>query len=256
MIHALNEAIEAGDQFELHYQPKVSSSSRRMVAAEALLRWKSPIFGNVSPSEFIPLAEESGQIIAIGDWVIAQGCRDMAALQEAGIWLSHLSMNVSNIQLRSHKLIDTLLSSVAHNGLRASQIELEITEGYIASDTKQAISFLHELRAQGFQLAIDDFGTGYSSMSYLQKLPFTRLKIDKSFVDGLPNDKDSVSITRAILGLAKAFELAITAEGVERDDQFQFLQREHCDEIQGYYFAKPMPLRELQEYYRQSVSQV
>jgi EAL domain-containing protein (putative c-di-GMP-specific phosphodiesterase class I) len=180
----------------------------------------------------------------------------MAALQEAGIWLSHLSMNVSNIQLRSHKLIDTLLSSVAHNGLRASQIELEITEGYIASDTKQAISFLHELRAQGFQLAIDDFGTGYSSMSYLQKLPFTRLKIDKSFVDGLPNDKDSVSITRAILGLAKAFELAITAEGVERDDQFQFLQREHCDEIQGYYFAKPMPLRELQEYYRQSVSQV
>ena len=248
MIHALNEAIEAGDQFELHYQPKVSSSSRQMVAAEALLRWKSPIFGNVSPIKFIPLAEESGQTIAIDDWVIAQGCRDMAALQEAGIWLNHLSMNVSNIQLRNHKLIDTLLGSVKRNGLRALQIELEITEGYIASDTKQAISFLHELRAQGFQLTIDDFGTGYSSMSYLQKLPFTRLKIDKSCVDGLPNDKDSVSITRAILGLAKAFELANAAEGVERENQFEFLQREHCDEIQGYYFARPMPLAEFLSY--------
>jgi diguanylate cyclase (GGDEF)-like protein len=255
MTHELQEAIDAGDQFVLHYQPKVSSSTGLMVAAEALLRWKSPVFGNVSPMEFIPLAEETGQIIAIGDWVIGQGCRDMAVLQEAGIWLNHLSMNVSNIQLRNHKLLDTLLGAVKCSGLRASQIELEITEGHIADDTGQAIRFLHELRAQGFQLAIDDFGTGYSSMSYLQKLPFTRLKIDKSFVDGLPNDKDSVSITRAILGLAKTFGLAITAEGVERDDQFQFLQREQCDEIQGYYFAKPMPLFDLQEHYRRTNSQ-
>jgi diguanylate cyclase (GGDEF)-like protein len=252
MIHALHEAIDAGDQFMLYYQPKVSSSTGLMVAAEALLRWKSPVFGNVAPLEFIPLAEETGQILAIGDWVITQGCRDLAALQEAGIRLSHLSMNVSNIQLRNHKLIDSLLSAVKLNGLRPSQIELEITESYIASDTAQAIRSLHELRALGFQLAIDDFGTGYSSMSYLKKLPFTRLKIDKSFVDGLPNDKDSVSITLAIMGLAKTFGLALTAEGVEREDQLGFLQREHCDEIQGYYFAKPMPLHDLQDYYRRS----
>lgn len=182
--------------------------------------------------------------------MIAQGCRDLAVLLEAGIRLNHLSLNVSNIQLRNHKLIDSLLDAVKRHGLRASQIELEITESYIASDTAQAIRSLHELRAQGFQLAIDDFGTGYSSMSYLQKLPFTRLKIDKSFVDGLPNDKDSVSITRAIVGLAKTFGLAISAEGVEREDQLEFLQREHCDEIQGYYFAKPMPLPALLDYCR------
>jgi diguanylate cyclase (GGDEF)-like protein len=248
MIHALHDAIDAGGQFVLHYQPKVSASTGRMVAAEALLRWKSPVFGLVAPLDFIPLAEETGQILAIGEWVIAQGCRDLAALQAAGVRLNHLSLNVSNVQLRNHKLIDTLLNAVQLNGLRASQIELEITESYIASDTAQAIRSLHELRAQGFQLAIDDFGTGYSSMSYLQKLPFTRLKIDKSFVDGLPHDKDSVSITRAILGLAKTFGLAITAEGVEREDQLEFLQLEHCDEIQGYHFAKPMPLNELMAY--------
>ncbi len=256
MIHALHDAIDAGGQFVLHYQPKVSSSTGRMVAVEALLRWNSPVFGNVRPLDFIPLAEETGQILPIGDWVIAQGCRDLAALQEAGVSLNHLSMNVSNVQLRHHKLVDTLLGAVTLNGLRAEQIELEITESYIASDTAQAIRSLHELRAQGFQLAIDDFGTGYSSMSYLQKLPFTRLKIDKSFVDGLPKDKDSVSITRAIVGLAKTFGLAITAEGVEREDQLEFLQREHCDEIQGYYFAKPMPLADLLDYSRLEICEV
>ena len=256
MIHALHDAIDGGGQFALHYQPKVSSSTGRMVAAEALLRWTSPVFGNVPPLDFIPLAEETGQILAIGDWVIAQGCRDLAALQQAGVFLNHLSMNVSNVQLRNRTLIDTLLGAAKSNGLRASQIELEITESYIASDTAQAIRSLHELRAHGFQLAIDDFGTGYSSMSYLQKLPFTRLKIDKSFIDGLPKDKDSVSITRAIVGLAKTFGLAITAEGVEREDQLEFLQLERCDELQGYYFAKPMPLDGLLEYVRRSTCPV
>jgi EAL domain-containing protein (putative c-di-GMP-specific phosphodiesterase class I) len=151
-------------------------------------------------------------------------------------------MNVSNVQMRGHELDKILQRAVADNGLRASQIELEITESYVANDLAQAIVTLNSYRAMGLQLAIDDFGTGYSSMSYLQKLPFTRMKIDKSFIDGLPYDHDSVSITRAILGLAKNFGLAVTAEGVERIEQLQFLQQEGCDEIQGYYFAKPMPL--------------
>jgi diguanylate cyclase (GGDEF)-like protein len=241
-IHALNAALEAGDQFTLYYQPKVNAASGKVVSAEALIRWNCPGFGMVPPLDFIPLAEETGHILAIGEWVIHRGCKDLVAMRDAGINLAHLSMNVSNVQMRGHELDKILQRAIADNGLRAEQIELEITESYVAHDLAQAIVTLNSYRAMGLQLAIDDFGTGYSSMSYLQKLPFTRMKIDKSFIDGLPHDHDSVSITRAILGLAKNFGLAVTAEGVERIEQLQFLQLEGCDEIQGYYFAKPMPL--------------
>ncbi|MCF8210555.1 MAG: EAL domain-containing protein [Rhodoferax sp.] len=252
MIHALHEAIQVEGQFKLVYQPKVSARSGEVKGAEALLRWNSPVFGNVPPMDFIPLAEETGQILGIGDWVVRQGCRDMAAMQAQGIRLEHLSLNVSNVQMRGRKLLESLLEAVERWGLQASHIELEVTESYIASDTAQAITTLHEFRAAGFLLAIDDFGTGYSSMSYLQKLPFTRLKIDKSFIDGLPLNQDSVSITRAILGLGKNFGLALTAEGVERADQLKFLRQEGCDEIQGYYFSRPLPFEEFVAYCRNS----
>ena len=242
MIHALKLAIEAGDQFVLHYQPKVCAATGKVVAAEALIRWNSPELGLVPPFRFIGLAEESRQIIPIGDWVIGQACRDLAHLNAMGIGLQHLSMNVSNVQLRGHDLLAVLRQAIGHNELNAHQLELEITESYIAKDAGLAIESLHAFRALGLQLAIDDFGTGYSSMSYLKSLPFTRLKIDKSFVDGLPGDQDSVAITRAIIGLAKNFGLAVTAEGVERADQLAFLQQAQCDEIQGYFYARPMPL--------------
>jgi EAL domain-containing protein (putative c-di-GMP-specific phosphodiesterase class I) len=143
--------------------------------------------------------------------------------------------------LRGHDLLGVLRQAIGHNDLHARQLELEITESYIAKDAGLAIESLHAFRALGLQLAIDDFGTGYSSMSYLKSLPFTRLKIDKSFVDGLPEDQDSVAITRAIIALAKNFGLAVTAEGVERADQLAFLKQAQCDEIQGYYYARPMP---------------
>jgi predicted signal transduction protein with EAL and GGDEF domain len=242
MIHAMNVALEAGNQFTLHYQPKVDATTGKVVSAEALIRWNCPGFGMVAPLEFIPLAEETGHILAIGEWVIHRGCKDLAAMQGAGVDLEHLSMNVSNVQMRGHELDKILLRAITENGLQAAKIELEITESFVANDLAQAIVTLNSYRAMGVQLAIDDFGTGYSSMSYLQKLPFTRMKIDKSFIDGLPHDSDSVSITRAIVGLAKNFGLSVTAEGVERGEQLQFLQQEGCDEIQGYYFAKPMPL--------------
>ena len=242
MIQALKLAIEAGNQFVLHYQPKVSAVTGQVVAAEALIRWNSPDDGFVPPGRFIALAEESGQIVAIGDWVIQQACSDLAYLNRQQIELQHLSMNVSSVQLRGHDLLGVLRQAIEKNDLQPRQIELEITESYIAKDSGLAIESLHAFRALGLQLAIDDFGTGYSSLSYLQKLPFTRLKIDKSFVDGLPDNPDSVSITRAIIGLAKNFGLAVTAEGVEHEAQLRFLQQEQCDEIQGYYYAKPMPL--------------
>ena len=250
MIHALKLAIEAGNQFVLHYQPKVSAVTGQVVAAEALIRWNSPDYGFVPPGRFIALAEESGQIVAIGDWVIQQACADLAYLNRQQIELQHLSMNVSNVQLRGHDLLGVLRQAIEKNDLPSRQIELEITESYIAKDSGLAIESLHAFRALGLQLAIDDFGTGYSSLSYLQKLPFTRLKIDKSFVDGLPDNPDSVSITRAIMGLARNFGLAVTAEGVEHEAQLRFLQQEHCDEIQGYYYAKPMPLAAFIAFYQ------
>lgn len=254
MIHDLKLAIEAGNQFVLYYQPKVSAVSGQVVAAEALIRWNRPGCGLVPPFQFIPLSEESRQIIPIGDWVIGQACQDLAGLNAQGIVLQHLSMNVSNVQLRGHDLLAVLDQAIKQNDLQAQQIELEITESYIAQDAGLAIESLHAFRAMGLQLAIDDFGTGYSSLSYLQKLPFTRLKIDKSFIDGLPDDQDSVAITSAIIGLAKNFGLAVTAEGVERADQLAFLQQAQCGEIQGYFYARPMPLPEFIAFYRDSLN--
>jgi EAL domain-containing protein (putative c-di-GMP-specific phosphodiesterase class I) len=160
-------------------------------------------------------------------------------------------MNVSNVQLRSGTELGLIIrQAIAANQLDPAQIELEITESYIAKDVGHAVTTLHELRALGVQLAIDDFGTGYSSMSYLQRLPFTRIKIDKSFIDGLPHKHESQSLTRAILGLAKNFNMKTTAEGVETAEQLKFLQDELCDEIQGYFYAKPMPLADLMAYAR------
>jgi len=254
MIHDLKLAIEAGNQFVLYYQPKVSAVSGQVVAAEALIRWNRPGFGLVPPFQFIALSEESRQIIPIGDWVIGQACQDLAGLNAQGIVLQHLSMNVSNVQLRGHDLLAVLDQAIKQNDLQPQQIELEITESYIAQDASLAIESLHAFRAMGLQLAIDDFGTGYSSLSYLKKLPFTRLKIDKSFIDGLPGDQDSVAITCAIIGLAKNFGLAVTAEGVERADQLAFLQQAQCGEIQGYFYARPMPLPEFIAFYRDALN--
>lgn len=252
MTHALKQAIEAGDQFELHYQPKISVATHQINAVEALIRWRSPNYGYVQPGQFITLAEETGLIIPIGQWVLKQGCRDFIQLRQEGILLEHISMNVSNVQLRNDDMMAVLRNAIDSSGISPTQVELEITESYIASDVDHAIRVLQEFRDMGIGLAIDDFGTGYSSMSYLKKLPVTRIKIDKSFVDGLPHNKDSVTLTRSVIALAKNFELSITAEGVEQQEQLAFLEQEQCDEIQGYYYAKPMPLGALKEYCRAS----
>ncbi len=242
LIRDLKLAVDAGDQFELYYQPKVSAQTGQVVSAEALIRWHKPGVGLVAPFKFIPLAEETRQIVAIGDWVIEQTCRDLVHFARLDIALEHVSLNVSNVQLHGHDLMGVLKRALARHQVQAQQIELEITESYVAEDAALAIETLCAFRAMGCALAIDDFGTGYSSLSYLKKLPFSRLKIDKSFVDGIPGDPDSEAIARAIIGLAKTFGLAVTAEGVERAEQLAFLKREQCDEIQGYYYAKPMPV--------------
>ncbi|MDP2400381.1 MAG: EAL domain-containing protein, partial [Actinomycetota bacterium] len=216
----------------------------------ALIRWRSPVYGQVPPVRFIPLAEETGLIVPIGQWVLQQGCLDFVRLRQEGYALDHVSINLSNIQLRNDDMMASLLQAIDTSGIDPAMLELEITESYIASDVNHAVQLLQSFRDMGIGLAIDDFGTGYSSMSYLQKLPVTRIKIDKSFIDGLPDDKDSATLTRTVIALAKNFGLSITAEGVEQEEQLGFLLREQCDEIQGYYFAKPMPFDELREYCR------
>lgn len=250
MIQALKAALESGEQFELYYQPKITVATGRIGGIEALIRWRSPVYGQVPPVRFIPLAEETGLIVPIGQWVLQQGCLDFVRLRQEGYALDHVSINLSNIQLRNDDMMASLLQAIDTSGIDPAMLELEITESYIASDVNHAVQLLQSFRDMGIGLAIDDFGTGYSSMSYLQKLPVTRIKIDKSFIDGLPDDKDSATLTRTVIALAKNFGLSITAEGVEQEEQLGFLLREQCDEIQGYYFAKPMPFDELREYCR------
>lgn len=249
MIQALENAIVSGDQFELHYQPKVLAESHEIVSIEALLRWNSPDYGMVMPDKFVSLAEETGLIIRIGQWVLQQACQDFYQLQQEGIKLRHVSINISNIQMNSKDMLQQVRQTIDRTGIKHEQIELEITESYIATDVEHAINTLQALHDMGIGLAIDDFGTGYSSMSYLQKLPIMRLKIDKTFVEGINRSRESATIIRAIIGLAKSFELAITAEGVEHEDQLLFLEKEKCDEIQGYYFSRPLPLDDFRDFY-------
>ncbi|MFA6122095.1 MAG: EAL domain-containing protein [Sideroxydans sp.] len=250
MTHALKQALQANDQFELYYQPKISVATGRIAAIEALIRWNSPSFGRVPPNRFIGLAEETGLIVPIGKWILQQGLGDFAHLRQVGICLDHISINVSNVQLRNDDMLKDLKSTIETSGVDSKHLELEITESYIASDMKGAIEMLQKIRDMGIGLAIDDFGTGYSSMSYLKKLPVTRIKIDKSFVDGLPYSKDSVSLTRAVIALAKNFGLLTTAEGVELEEQRKFLEEEECNELQGFLYAKPLKLSELIDYCR------
>jgi diguanylate cyclase (GGDEF)-like protein len=254
MTQALKQAVEFGNQFELYYQPKFSTHDHRIHAIEALIRWNRPGRGLVPPVQFIPLAEETGLIVPIGQWVLQQGCRDFVELGRLGIVLDHISLNVSTVQLNNDDMLDLLKQAIAGAGIAPGQVELELTESFISRDAGQAIRTLQAFRNLGVSLAIDDFGTGYSSMSYLQKLPVSRIKIDKSFVDGLPHDKNSIGLTRAVIALARNFELAITAEGVENADQLAFLESEQCDEIQGFYFAKPMKFGELVAFCRERES--
>ncbi len=240
LIRDLEHSIETFEQFELYYQPKISTRDHQVVSVEALLRWHRPQHGLVMPAQFIPIAEETGLIVKIGTWVLEQACHDFMRMIEEGIHLERVCINLSSVQMECSDVLHTIMAIVERGTIDFRQIELEITESYIATDAQHAVELLKSFSKLGVGLAIDDFGIGYSSMSYLQQLPINRLKIDKSFVDGLPSNKDSVTITEAIIGLSKSLNLQITAEGVENEAQLKFLEALHCDEIQGYYFSEPL----------------
>lgn len=238
MEQDLNLALALG-QLSLHFQPLFDAASQRHLGAEVLLRWQHSERGAISPAVFIPLAEATGQIVSIGDWVLEQACRSWLAWRNAGINPGFLAINISRVQFRK-RLSKRLAEVMATYHIPPEALELEITESVLLDDHQQVAEELSSLRAVGVRMSLDDFGTGYSSLSYLKRFRFDVLKIDRSFVTGLPDNPDDVSLVKAILAMAKGLDLKVVAEGVETHDQLSFLALQGCDIAQGYLLAKPM----------------
>lgn len=240
MERQMRLAIER-EEFMLYYQPKVDGASGRIVGAEALIRWQNPAMGLVSPADFIPLAEEIGMIVQIGEWVLRQAGKQVLEWEKQGLPLVPVAVNISGTQLHHADFRSHIKAVVDHSPVLTRWLELEITEGTLMKDVELTIALLDELCAQGFVLSIDDFGTGYSSFSYLTRFPVHTLKIDQSFVMDLPHKENAVTIVSAIAGMAKNLGLKIVAEGVETREQAEYLAGLGCDQLQGYFFSKPVP---------------
>ena len=239
----LRQGLER-DEFMLYYQPQLDVASGRLIGAEALLRWQHPERGAMPPGLFIPIAEDSGLIVPLGEWVLREACRQTYAWQQAGLPQLNMAVNLSALQFNRSDLLDAVARALADSGLNPGCLELELTESILIQDADSAMKMVEQLRAMGLKLSIDDFGTGYSSLRYLQKLPVQKLKIDQSFVRALPEDGDSRAIVRAIVQLAHSLQLITVAEGVETAAQFEFLRGEGCDQVQGYYIDRPLPAAE------------
>ena len=245
----LRTAIESG-QLSVHYQPRVDLVTGRMSSLEALARWQHPTFGWIEPGRFIGIAERAGLIARLGDWVLRKACGDLAQLSALGFRDLGLSVNVSHCQLSEPNLAANVRAILGEYGIEPSRLEIELTETAIARNVEQAVVIMQSLQASGIGIAIDDFGTGYSSLSQLKRLPVRTLKIDRSFVDGLPHDEDGVAIALAIIAMAKRLKLQVVAEGVETGDQRDFLRRHECDQAQGFLFGRAVPLAKLIEQLR------
>ena len=254
LTNALRHAI-ARNELALHYQLRYDVSSGEISGAEALARWHHPTMGDIPPGKFIPLAEEAGLIGEIGLWVLHTACRQMKEWQAAGLGIARVAVNLSARQFRDPRLIDSVASVLRDCGLDAPSLELEVTESVMMSDADAAASTLQQLHAMGVCISIDDFGTGYSSLNYLKRFPISYLKIDRSFIAGVPAAADDVAIVRAIVALARTLKLGIIAEGVETAEQRSFLRECGCDEAQGYLFGKPVPADELEQIVRGGAQQ-
>jgi diguanylate cyclase (GGDEF)-like protein len=239
----LRTAIEE-EQFELYFQPKVNAESFRLVGAEALLRWHHPERGTIAPDDFIPIAEETGLIVPLGQWVLNEACRQVKAWSTSPIGTVPVSVNISSHQFRDSGLVGDVLDAVSQAGINTRDLELEITESVLLQDVDKTLIELKALKEAGLSLSIDDFGTGYSSLSYLKRFPIDTIKIDRSFVKDLHQDTDDAAICAAILAMSQQLGLTVVAEGVETREQLDFLRRYKCDHIQGYICSKPLPANE------------
>ena len=245
----LQYAVE-GNQLRLLYQPKVDTVSGRLLGMEALVRWQHPERGMISPVEFIPVAEDTGLIVAIGRWVLREACRQNAEWQAAGLPPLRVAVNLSARQFGSADLLDEIDAALADSGLPVASLELEITESMVMSDPDGVIRLLAAIRERGIHLALDDFGTGHSSLAYLKRFPIDCLKIDRAFVKDTPDNADDVAIAKTIVAMAQALGLSTVAEGVETAAQRALLQTLGCNQIQGYFFSRPLPAADFLEYYR------
>ena len=244
MENDLRQAIDA-DQLLLHFQPVYRGSDGSLCGMEALVRWQRPGHGMVSPGEFIPLAEESGLIVPIGRWVMQAACRQLRAWRQAGYNPPRCAINLSARQFAGIRLVEDLHEALATNALEADALAVEITEGQLMADPARAQQTLERLQALGMHVAIDDFGTGYSSLAYLKRFTAQALKIDQSFVRGLPHNHDDMAITRAVVAMAHSLKMAVVAEGVETAEQLAALRQLGCDMLQGYLLGRPMPAEQL-----------
>jgi len=228
-------------EFELHYQPLVNLKTNEITAFEALVRWNHPVRGLISPADFIPVAEETGLIIPLGEWVLRRACTETAG------WPAHIkvAVNLSPAQLKSRNLTQLVMSALAESGMAPDRLQLEITETVLMQNTFNTLATLHQLRKLGVQIAMDDFGTGYSSLSYLRSFPFDKIKIDRSFIKDLSNGNEPLAIVNAVAGLANSLNMVSTAEGVETQQQLDQLQAVGCTEMQGYLFSRPHPASEI-----------
>jgi EAL domain-containing protein (putative c-di-GMP-specific phosphodiesterase class I) len=243
---SLRRALER-EEFILHFQPILDLRRDRVTGVEALIRWQHPDLGMVSPVRFISLAEETGLILPIGQWVLEEACRQLKGMHSQGFEELHVAVNLSPKQFRQRDLSRSISRVLDQAGVHPSLLELEVTESSVMEKGEAAIRALHDLKAMGVRLSIDDFGTGYSSLSYLKRFPIDALKVDKSFVHDITSDQDDAAITSAIIAMGHSLRLTIIAEGVETEEQLAFLRERECDKVQGYLFGRPMPAGELVE---------
>ena len=246
---ALRHALDREELF-LCYQPKVNLQTGRVLGVEALVRWQHPHRGIVSPDEFVPVAEETGLIVPVGEWVLRQACEDALRWSRSGVEDVNVAVNLSARQFRQGDLLKTVDNIFCELSFDPNRLELEITESLLMDDTEASEVALYDLKAFGLSIYLDDFGTGYSSLAYLKKFPIDGLKIDRSFIRDIPGDVDDEAITRAIVALSQALRLKVVAEGVETRAQLDFLNLEGCDEVQGYLFSKPLTYDRLVEWIR------
>jgi EAL domain-containing protein (putative c-di-GMP-specific phosphodiesterase class I) len=252
---SLRRALER-EEFALQYQPVINLRTGEITGAEALIRWTHPTRGPVSPAQFIPIAEDCGLILPIGNWVLREACKQAQAWRHAGLPLATIAVNISAIEFRDERFLDGVFAVLKDTGLDPRSLELELTESVLMKRVESTGSILKTLRARGVQVAVDDFGTGYSSLSYLRKFPIDTLKIDQSFVRQITTAPDETTIVTAVISMGRSLKLRVVAEGVETQEELAFLQAHQCDEAQGYFFSRPLPPEQFAKLLKSGLSEM